>query len=380
MSWPTSTIWTYPWDLIDEGPEQAVQKIRDTGLEAVSLASAYHSFEMLRPHLPGDVLLRSPRSAVYFQPNPALPLNALVSPWMGGDDWWRRCADAIQAADLGLIAWTVFLHNTEVALNHPECAQVHATGDVSTSQLCPANARVRDYAVAIATNLARYGISVLECESLSYGPAGHRHYHPKVGVELGTGGQFLHSLCFCAACCEAAGIEGIDPDTLRKSVDQQVRSILATGTPLDDEPNELIGELEGLDRFLKVREHAVSSLVAEVKAASGTSLSYLGMGDPYYTAASFESLRDVGDGFEILVYTSDVEQIRGRVGEAAEGAGDASRLTVGLQAYPPAAREAAELLSQAEAVRACGVKRLSFYNYGILPLPNLRWIENVLSP
>ena len=59
---PKSTIWTYPWDLIDEGPVEAVRRIQDTGLEAISLASAYHSFEMLRPHQKDEVLLRSPRA------------------------------------------------------------------------------------------------------------------------------------------------------------------------------------------------------------------------------------------------------------------------------------------------------------------------------
>ncbi len=35
-----TTIWTYPWDLIDEGPADAVRRIRETGLTAVNLTSA----------------------------------------------------------------------------------------------------------------------------------------------------------------------------------------------------------------------------------------------------------------------------------------------------------------------------------------------------
>ena len=81
-----TTIWTYPWDLIDEGPADAVRRIRETGLTAVNLTSAYHSFEMLRPHLDGKVLLRSPRASLYFRPRSPMPLEPLISPLMGDSD------------------------------------------------------------------------------------------------------------------------------------------------------------------------------------------------------------------------------------------------------------------------------------------------------
>lgn len=378
MKAPESTIWTYPWDLIDEGPAEAVGRIKDAGLRAVSLASVYHSFEMLRPHQAGEVLLRSPRAAVYFQPQSPLPLNALISPWMEKRDWWAECAEAISQAGLDLVAWTVFLHSTELALKHPDCAQVHATGDVSTSQLCPANPRVRDYAVAIGTNLSRYGISVIECESLCYSLAGHRHHHPKVGVDLGRGGQFLHSLCFCGSCQDRAEREGIDFAALRSEANDGLRGILGTGEGCAD-PEELIAQSEGLKRLIEVRQDVVASLIADVKEASGATLSYLGMGDPMSTGAPFDSLLRVADSFEILAYTSDLDSIRTRVVEAASLAGDASRLTVGLQAYPPAARSAEELASEVEMVRSCGVERLSFYNYGIMPFTNLEWIREALE-
>ena len=345
-------------------------------MTAVSLASAYHSFEMLRPHLTDKVLLRSPRAAVYFRPRSPLPLDPLVSPWMGEDDWWSACATAILDAGLDLIAWTVFLHNTELALRHPECAQVHATGDISTSRLCPANPDVRKYAVELADNLSHYGISVLECESLCYGPAGHTHHHPKVGVELGPGGRFLHSLCFCEACRLEAEKDGIDFDLLRDRVERVIREILHSGEPCTD---PAVSDWDDLARFISTRERVVTTIVAEVKKACGTTLSYLFMGEPRSTAAPFESLLDVADAFEILTYTSDLEEIHTRVDEAAGRANGASRLTVGLQAYSPAAHSADELTAAVQTVRNLGVDRLSFYNYGIMPYGNLAWIKAALT-
>ena len=44
-------VWTYPWDVADEGIEQVLGNIREVAkCNAVSLASAYHNFKQLRPH------------------------------------------------------------------------------------------------------------------------------------------------------------------------------------------------------------------------------------------------------------------------------------------------------------------------------------------
>ena len=370
-----NTIWTYPWDLIDEGPAEAVHRIKETGLTAVSLTAAYHSYEMLRPHLTGKVLLRSPRASLYFQPCKPLPLDPLISPLMGESDWWSECSEAISEAGLELIAWTVFLHNSELALRHPECAQVHATGDVSTSNLCPANPEVRSYAVGLAAALSRYGISVLECESLNYGPAGHTHHHAKVGVDLGPGGSLLHSLCFCGSCRKEAEKAVIDFDRLKDRVDLRIREVLLSGEPCSEIETS---DWNDLPAFVAMRERIVATLVAEIKAASGTILSFIEMGPPDSTAAPFESLRDAADRFEILAYTSDLETIERQVREAAQAAGGVSQLTVGLRAYPPATRSSEELVAEVRKVRELGVSRISFYNYGIMPYANLEWIKKAL--
>ncbi len=270
----------------------------------------------------------------------------------------------------------MFLHNSELALRHPGCAQVHATGDVSTSNLCPANPEVRKYAVGLAAGLSVYGISVLECESLYYGPAGHTHHHAKVGVDLGRGGWFLHSLCFCGACRKEADKDGIDFDRLKDRVDRRVRKVLESGEPCSEVEDS---DWVDLAAFMAMRERIVATLVADVKKASGANLSYIGMGPPDSTPAPFEALRDVVDGFEILAYTSDLKTIERSVEVAAQAAGGVSRLTVGLQAYPPATRSAAQLVAEVRTVRELGVKRISFYNYGIMPYENLGWIREALG-
>ena len=93
----------------------------------------------------------------------------------------------------------------------PECAIERCTGDISPSALCPANSRVRSYALALAGDLAtNYGIKMLECESLDYAGWGHSHHHLKHGIALGSGGHYLLSLCFCPSCQDRAMEANID--------------------------------------------------------------------------------------------------------------------------------------------------------------------------
>ena len=54
---------------------------------------------------------------------------------------------------------------------------------------------------------------------------------------------------------------------------------------------------------------------------------------------------------------------------------DLRRLVVGLQAYYPCAVDSDGLLAQVEAARRQGVEQFSYYNYGIMPRPNLGWLR-----
>jgi hypothetical protein len=61
------TMWTYLWDLVDEGIEDGVRLLKnEIGLDAISVATAYHSFQQLRPQQPGKKLLTVRDAALYF--------------------------------------------------------------------------------------------------------------------------------------------------------------------------------------------------------------------------------------------------------------------------------------------------------------------------
>ena len=62
------------------------------------------------------------------------------------------------------------------------------------------------------------------------------------------------------------------------------------------------------------------------------------------------------------------------VGETEQGI-DASRLVLGLQAYRPCAASQEDLARNVQRGLALGVRRFSYYNYGIMPRANFEWIK-----
>lgn len=380
-----TTLWTYPWDLADGDPRAIAKRLRDDiGLDGISLAAAYHTFEMLRPHSPKRVLLQIPQAAVYFQPDVGLyahtPIQPHVSPLMGANNWYADAADAGVGAGIELIAWTVFLHNSFQAGRHPECAEVTCTGDVSTSWLCPANPGVRAFAAALARDLAQnYGIALLECESLSYGGFGHTHYHVKRGVDLGSGGRMLLSLCFCDACRTSAKGKGLDSDALSRAVAYRLRRILTSGIPPAESPEELIATVPQLEPFVRMRDEVVASLLEEVRAAAGVPVSFIFMGDRFNAAINRSRLAEIADYAETLAYTPDTERIQATISGIVADLKNPQQLVVGLQAYPPASPDAPTLGAGVERALELGIRRFSFYNYGIMPPANLAWIRQCIG-
>jgi hypothetical protein len=339
---------------------------------------------MLRPHLPGKNLLQIPQSAVYFHPHADLYKNTTlqphISPLMGKQNWYAEAATAAQKTDLDLIGWTVFLHNSYQAQKHPECAEVTCTGDISTHHLCPANTAVRSYACALARDLAQnYGIAALECESLSFGGFGHTHYHVKYGVNLGSGGRFLLSLCFCKACHKIGQDANLDTGALCQALHNKIRTAFETGAPVQESPEELAASIPDLYAYLICREQIATSLFTQVQEAAAIPVSFIYMGSPSITGVNRNQISTLADYVEILSYTADPDRTRQTIADCMADLSSPEQLMVGLQAYPPASPTVDALIANLEAAIGMGIQKFSFYNYGIMPLSNLGWVKQALE-
>ena len=378
-----STIWAYLWDLCDDGIVESVRYLRnETGLDAISVATAYHTFQQLRPHRPGRKLITGDSAAVYFRPDSSLysgtSIQPHVAPLARGSNPLQTLAGACANQGLDLIGWTVCLHTSQLARTYPRYAQQTAYGDNLGWILCPGEEEVRTYVTALCNDLvANYGIRRVELETCNYGGYGHSHYHTKDGVPLGTVGNYLHSLCFSPGCMDRAKQRGIDAGGLRSWVRRQLDQVFATGQPLEGEVPSFVEANPELAGFQEMREEAVTSLIGRIKEDSGApEVSFLLMGDRWTSGIRPEKIAGVCDLLGSLAYTSSPEIVEERVKGDLERSGiEPRQLVVGLQAYPPAAADAETLAAVFARARECGAEQFSFYNYGIMPRPNLDWIR-----
>ena len=376
-----STIWAYLWDLEEGGIEETVRLLKDDlGLDAISVATAYHSLQQLRPHRPGAKLRIENTASIYFRPESGLYHDTCMRPHVASlarqTNPLERLAKACQATGLDLISWTVCLHNSYLATTYPECAQQTVYGDNLGWILCPGVDDVRAYVIALAKDLTtNYGIKRLELETCNFGGYGHAHHHTKDGVDLGAIGSYLFSLSFSAGCVHQARERGIDVDGLRTWVRAQLDPVFAQGIPLEGGLEEFVAAREDLAAFQEMREDLVTSLIREVREATGVEVSFLLMGDRWQAGIRRPRVMEVVDLVEILAYTASPDAVEARIREVEKDLGDVSRLVVGLQAYHPAAPDGETLKANVERALALGAEQFSYYNYGIMPRPNLQWIR-----
>ena len=95
-----ATIYTYPWDLSDEGIDRALETIADTaGLNSVSLAQSYHVSTYLLPRNPRRPLYWGEEGALYFQPSDTFyresPIEPLISNVVTSPGYMSEIVDKI---------------------------------------------------------------------------------------------------------------------------------------------------------------------------------------------------------------------------------------------------------------------------------------------
>jgi hypothetical protein len=111
---------------------------------------------------------------------------------------------------------------------------VNAYGDRYPWAPCVAQPDTRAYLVDLAAEAAvRPGARGTELESLGWYGLAHLHAHDKTGgVGLGDAGQYLMSLCFCAACRAGYAEQGLDADALAAAVRDALEPVWR-GAPSD---------------------------------------------------------------------------------------------------------------------------------------------------
>ncbi|MET7363333.1 hypothetical protein ABZS76_33515 [Streptomyces sp. NPDC005562] len=211
----------YPWDVV--GDPDAPARLAGLGIRQVTLASAYHSTRALTPRHPRHRVVTAAHAAVLYPPGDRWRGREL-QPYTAGEwapgDAFGAAARALADAGIEVHSWVVLAHNSRMGEEHPENSVVNAYGDRYPWGPCIAGPATRAYLVDLAAEAAvRPGTHGTELESCGWYGLAHLHAHDKIGgVSLGEAGQYLMSLCFCAACRQGYAGQGLDPDELAVAV------------------------------------------------------------------------------------------------------------------------------------------------------------------
>ncbi len=398
-------------DLADEGLEAVLDSLQGrAGLEGVSLACAYHHARDVFPHNPVRKVRYLEGGTVFFRPDSeryrGLRIRPQVSQLAQQVDMLAALVEAASRRGMAVRAWTVFLHNTRLGSQHPDCAIQNAFGDPYITQLCPANPEVRAFAAALAADIARYGVDAILGEALGYLGFDHGYHHERCFIPLSGMARFLFGLCFCQHCLDAAGRAGVDGEQVRGAVRQALEGALAGSPPtfLELEVTwENVAGLAGgqLGSYLRARMQAVTALADAVgRAVRGvrpeTTVYFMDMSG---AAKGYASGEPAGEPAPAIAWQDGVDVVaaaRAAGGLAAIGyARDPQRLRFDLEAYHdllpegipisvalrpmlPDCDSPTNLAAKVAVVRDARAEWVDFYHYGFMPLDRLDWIRQAL--
>jgi hypothetical protein len=227
----TTSAYVFAGDLLDEGVSVVLERLADAGLDGVSMAAAYHHARDVVPHNPRRKLVYLEGGVAYFHAD--AERYARIRPRRSAltevQDPLATLVQVARERGLQTSAWLVVLHNTRLAMAYPDCAPRTAFGDPLLNSLCPANPDARAYAVALASDVARYGLEAIKLEAVHYPSFDHGGHHERSFVPLSPNARFLFGLCFCTHCVATAQAAGVDAERC-------VLRVVITWTPCSPRP------------------------------------------------------------------------------------------------------------------------------------------------
>ena len=375
-----TAIWTYPWDLLDEGLDVSLGRIAEAGLKGISLAVSYHAGRLLLPHNPKQRIRYLEDGAIYFRPQGAyfrgLAIQPRISQLAGDTDPLAEICSAAQRHGLEVVAWTVCMHNSHQGERHPDMVMRNAFGDSDFFALCPSHPEVQAYLEALLQALSVYPVRTLQLESYGFMGFRHRYHHEKLNMDLGPLGEYLMGLCFCPACQRIANEQGLDlaaaQGVARGYLEDALEGRVAGPDGVSGEA--LARELPALLPYLKMRERIEIDLVLRLGRAGIKPLQLLGI----RLGMVKELAPHIAEVTESAYYLAP-EEVRQATAEARQLVGPDVTLGIGIEACPHLSPDRENLVAKVAAAQEAGADNPYFYNYGLMPLSSLGWLRQALA-
>ena len=401
-----STSFVFGTDLLSEGYDAVLDNLQERGgLDGVALSATYHDARDVFPHNPRFHVYRHEGDVAWFAPEQsryASGLTPRLASAAGGTDVLSALCERAKRRGMAVDAWTIFLHNSVLATEYPDCATTNVYGDPYLTDLCPANPRVRAFCRELAGDVSRYPVRRLMAESLHYRPLEHGAHHERYLIQLPAEARTLLSICFCRYCRAAGEDAGVAVEQLAAAVRAALEPVWLEDLP-SAEPCLLLkgpSEQAELARYVDARTVVVSSLVAEIREVmrpAGVELTFIDhagamshvmlgtSADDEVTASSrklgidLPSVAAACDEVSVLGYVDSTTRLEALLASYRHLLGEDARVSVALRPLIPDCREEVNLSSKVAVVRASHASSIEFYHYAMMPLKRLDWIRQALA-
>lgn len=383
-------IYTYAWDLAEDGVGKATDQFLKLGLDTVTMAGSYHAGKFLRPHGKSGKVYFPEDGTVYFHANPARygAIKPVQNKMLQERDVLRELTDVKRMA---VNVWLVLLHNTLLGNAHPDSTVANAFGDRYIYNLCPSAPAARAYAVGLAKDVTEsYGVSGVSLETPGFLPYAHGYHHE---FTLNMPNRWLDSLlglCFCDHCVKGAEKAGIDALKLKAEVARDISDYLASDVDFPADMAEAFWHADTLGdelgQFLRWRSGVVTSLIAEIRSAVRKDVNVAVIpsvarptGGAWYEGSDLKALGQAAGIIEACFYEPGAARVKADLFDIKRRLRGKGRLRgIMRPAHPDFAGEV-EFLAAVEALVAGGVKELAFYNWGHLRDANVARIAKAMK-
>lgn len=367
-------VYASVWDLAEDGLDSALERIRETGGNTITLAAAPPGGPTPRPYGPGGRASSPAAGAVHFRARPERygHIKPRVHPVVSECDGLAELQRA--APDLDRAAWVACPHEAPIEGPPLEYVSRNAFGEHYPHRLCPAHPAVRDYVVNLCADLARgYDLAAVVLETPGWLPC-DRGYHSELATApLDRWARTLLSLCFADATRHAARAAGVDADRLQA----QARELVERYRAADAAPagmaaawwfTDVVSDPEWA-AFFDWRCRQVADLVTDLKAALpvGTALAVIPT-VPCRGAARLEGI-DIGmlaaaaDALEIPAYQASAEDVSLDAQDVRRRAGADAALRFILRPGHPHLDNGRQIVEAVLKLKQIGVAGIAFYDY-----------------
>jgi hypothetical protein len=312
------SMWTYPWDLQDQGTDTVLTELCDyAGVNTISLATSYHAGRFLQPRSPIQKSYFPEDGTIYYVPNKRLWEGKSIQPLIAQNlsergDMLAQLIDERKKGGPKVSCWTVCLHNTRLGMKHPYDVTRNAFGNANYYNLCPSSPAARDYVITLAKDIStQYEPDIIELESPNFMGFAHEYHHEKDGVGLTDEDDFMLSLCFCNHCMANATKAGINANGARDTVRALITDICEREIPQKQFPEfpaagiDAFKDYADLHTYLTWRNEPITSLIGEIRDATNpaTEVILIDLEDGWLGGVNLEAIGQVCDGAILCCYS-----------------------------------------------------------------------------